>query len=80
MKKILLTFLLISLMCVPAFARGYYSTRSSGGYHSVRGYTRSNGTYVAPHYQTNPNHTKLDNWSTKGNYNPFTGKAGTVNP
>lgn len=77
MKKILLTFLLISLMCVPTFARGH---RSSSGYHYVRGYTRKNGTYVQPHYQTNPNYTKLDNWSTKGNTNPFTGKAGTVNP
>lgn len=46
----------------------------------VRGYTRSNGTYVQPHYQTAPNSTKLDNYSTRGNYNPYTGKAGTVDP
>ena len=45
--------------------------------HSVRGYTkRSSGTYVMPHRQTNPNHTKRDNYSTKGNYNPYTGKTG----
>jgi hypothetical protein len=48
--------------------------------HYVRGYTTKNGTYVAPHYQTNPDSSLLNNWSTKGNYNPYTGKPGTVNP
>ena len=33
------------------------------GYHTVSGYVTKNGTYVAPHYQTNPNGTKNDNWS-----------------
>jgi hypothetical protein len=32
---------------------------------------------VAPHYQTNPNTTRLDNWSTRGNVNPYTGAMGT---
>jgi len=53
---------------------------SSGGSHSVKGYTKKDGTYVAPHKQTNPNGTKQDNWSTKGNVNPHTGKPGTKNP
>jgi hypothetical protein len=35
---------------------------------------------VGSHRATNPNHTKRDNWSTKGNVNPYTGKAGTKNP
>jgi len=56
-----------------AFARG----GGSSGSHSVRGYTTKNGTYVAPHRQTNPNGTRTDNWSTKGNVNPDTGKLGT---
>jgi hypothetical protein len=46
----------------------------------VKGSTRSNGTYVAPHERTAPNKTKTDNWSTKGNVNPNTGKRGTRNP
>ncbi len=46
----------------------------------VNGYTRRDGTYVEPHYQTNPNSTKLDNYSTQGNVNPYTGKAGAVDP
>jgi hypothetical protein len=46
----------------------------------VNGYVRNDGTYVQPHYQKNPNNTKLDNYSTQGNVNPYTGKAGTVDP
>ena len=43
-------------------------------------YKPSTGTYVMPSYRTSPNKTKLDNYSTKGNYNPYSGKSGTVNP
>lgn len=46
----------------------------------TKGYYRSNGTYVNGYYKTNANSTKLDNYSTKGNYNPYTNKRGTVNP
>ena len=46
----------------------------------VNGYTRSNGTYVQPHYQTDPNNSRFDNYSSKGNVNPYTGQAGTVDP
>src|SRR5438874_13522225 len=35
-------------------------------YHYVRPYYRTDGTYIPGHYQTNPNGTKLDNYSTKG--------------
>lgn len=43
----------------------------------VDGYTRSNGTYVAPHDRTAPDRTRNDNWSTRGNTNPDTGVNGT---
>ena len=46
----------------------------------VRGYTKKDGTYVAPHERTAPNHTNLDNYSTKGNVNPYTGQPGTKEP
>ena len=36
----------------------------------VRGYYRSNGTYVQPHERTRPNSTVTDNYSYPGNYNP----------
>ncbi len=46
------------------------------GYHYTRGYITRSGTYVPSHYATNPNGSRLDNWSTIGNYNPFTGQPG----
>ena len=80
MRKIFATLLIVLLpifISDIAFARG---SGSHGGSHSVRGYVTQKGTYVAPHSKTNPNNTKLDNWSTKGNMNPMTGKPGTKNP
>ncbi len=43
----------------------------------VRGYYRSNGTYVQPHYRSNPDGDRSNNWSTYPNVNPYTGKRGT---
>lgn len=51
----------------PAFGK---STR-------VKGHTTKGGKYVPTHYRTTPNKSKYDNWSTKGNVNPHTGKRGT---
>jgi hypothetical protein len=47
------------------------------GQDSVRGYTRSNGTYVAPYVRSQPDHNYYNNWSTYPNINPYTGKTGT---
>jgi len=52
-------------------------TGSSHSSHSVRGYVRKDGTYVVPHYQSNPDRNFSNNWSTKPNINPFTGQQGT---
>jgi hypothetical protein len=41
-----------------------------------QGYTKKNGTYVQTHYKTQSNKTNIDNYSTKGNINPYTGKKG----
>lgn len=46
----------------------------------IKGYTDKNGRYVPPHYRTKPNKTPMDNYSTKGNINPYTGKRGTIDP
>jgi hypothetical protein len=67
MKKLIF----ILLMCLSSIAMADVH---------VRGHYRSNGTYVQPHYRSSPNGTTLDNYSTKGNVNPYTGKEGTVNP
>jgi hypothetical protein len=50
------------------------------GYHYVRPYYRSNGTFVPYHYQTNPDGNIYNNWRTYPNTNPFTGRQGTINP
>lgn len=44
---------------------------------SVRGYTRSNGTYVNGYTRTQRNGTNHDNYSTSGNYNPYNGTIGS---
>lgn len=70
MKKI---FLSMMVLLVAFFS----FTPTSSAVVSVRGYFRSNGTYVAPHYRSDPNSSVYDNWSYKGNVNPYTGKIGT---
>jgi hypothetical protein len=75
MRKLFVLLIAASLTAA-AFGKG----RSGSSSHGVRGYTRKNGTYVAPHRQTNANKTQRDNWSTKGNSNPHTGKQGTKAP
>ena len=45
----------------------------------VKGYYRTDGTYVQPHWRSSPNNTTYDNWSTRGNVNPYTGQVGTRN-
>jgi hypothetical protein len=62
-----LALLLFALVSVTAHARDTY----------VKGYTRANGTYVQPHYRSAPNGTTYDNYSTRGNVNPYTGSYGT---
>jgi|GEM_PF-932372 hypothetical protein len=65
----LLTLAAITLLSVlPADA---------GGSVRVRGYFRKNGTYVSPHYRSSPDGIFSNNWSTKGNINPFTLEEGT---
>ena len=55
----------------------YYGLGMSGGSTSVKGHYRKNGTYVSPHHRSKADGTTSNNWSTKGNTNPYTGKAGT---
>jgi hypothetical protein len=59
---------------------GLYGTGSNPSTHQTDGYTRNNGTYVAPHQQTNPNNTQMDNYGSRPNVNPYTGQTGTQRP
>ena len=61
-------------------SHSHSSKSSSGGSHTVKGYTKKNGTYVAAHRKTGPDKSKANNYSSKGNVNPNTGKEGTKDP
>jgi hypothetical protein len=43
----------------------------------VRGHVTKKGKYVAPSHRTSPDHTQRNNYSAKGNVNPYSGKKGT---
>ena len=64
-KKITLIFLLLSAGIATAQTH-------------VRPYIRDDGTFVEGHVRSAPNGTSSDNYSTRGNVNPYTGQAGTV--
>jgi len=62
------------------FAKGGGTGGGKGGTVNVRPYTKKDGTYVEPHHRSSPDSSKTNNWSTKGNTNPYTGKPGTKEP
>lgn len=64
-----ITAMLFALVSSHAFADDY-----------VRGHIKRDGTYVAPHMRSNADPTPLNNYSTRGNYNPYTGQKGYVDP
>lgn len=72
MKKLLLSLI------VGVLAAGVVLgvTGVADAYVGVRGYVRRNGTYVQPHYRSNSDSYRWNNWSTRGNTNPFTGRRG----
>lgn len=89
MKKSLMLLVAIIATVLSANAQCYYggsygtSTYGTSSYGIntnstyVNGYTKSNGTYVQGHYRSSKNSTNHDNYSTSGNYNPYTGSAGS---
>lgn len=70
-KKILILSLALVL--------GFWTTISLADV-NVNGYMKKNGTYVAPHHRSSPDGNQRNNWSSKGNVNPYTGKKGYNNP
>lgn len=48
--------------------------------HWVEPYITKDGVYVPGHWQSDSDDDKYNNFSTKGNINPFTGRRGTVIP
>jgi len=75
MKKLLI------LTIISALSLGLFIGLANAKAISVKGYYKpSINKYVMPSYRTSPNKSLFDNYSTRGNYNPFTGKKGTVSP
>lgn len=54
-----------------------YGTGPNMQSESVDGYMRNDGGYVMPHQRSAPDSSINNNWSTKGNSNPYTGARGT---
>jgi hypothetical protein len=63
-----LIVLIFAGMSLPAIASGS---------HVRKGHITKKGTYVAPNHATNPDGKRSNNYSQKGNVNPYTGKAGS---
>lgn len=90
MRTLVISGVALLMMATPALAQygtsnrgsGYptYGTGSNPYSNSVDGYTRRDGTYVAPHVRTNPNATQYDNYNSRGNYNPYAGRTGNRSP
>lgn len=70
----------ISLLLLFFSCLGFVFAQTNSKHIRVSGYTRKDGTYVQPYFRTAPNSTLMDNFSTKGNVNPYTGKPGWINP
>jgi hypothetical protein len=64
MRKFILTIIFICIASI-SFAAEH-----------VNGYYRKDGTYVQPHWRSDSNGTPTDNYTFKGNTNPWTGKEG----
>lgn len=84
MKKLIVAAILTAGLLSVAEAghhhRDYGSDVGTGSNPSserVEGYTKRDGTYVAPYERTKANETLNDNYGTRGNDNPWTGKRGT---
>ncbi len=87
MIKLSATFFAVSMALIPAQAiakrgggyGGSYSpgTGSNPSSHSVQGYVKKDGSYIAPYRQSNQDKSFNNNWTTKGNSNLVTGADGT---
>ncbi len=65
MKRIVLVIILLmatSIVYADTWVNGYYKP--------------SSGRWVQGYFRTDTNQTRLDNYSTEGNVNPYTGQKG----
>ena len=77
--KLALAILALALSAGAASAQ-YFGNSNRGstyGGSTYGGGMSGTGSYVGGYQQTNPNNTQLDNYGTRGNYNPYSGTFGT---
>lgn len=75
MKKV------IVLSILSLFLLGFFGfVNNSEAVSRIKGYTTKKGTYVMPYYRSSKDSSRYNNYSTKGNYNPYTGKKGYTSP
>lgn len=87
MKKFFVIFLAFIASAVGANAQyttgtnqstyGSVTTVTNANSTWVNGYTKKDGTHVDGYYRTKRNGTNHDNYSTSGNYNPYSGSEGS---
>lgn len=68
----------ISILILLFLSQFIYSQSRSD--EKVKTYRKKSGTIVYSHKRTNKDNTDRNNYSTKPNYNPYTGKKGTKKP
>ncbi len=72
--------ILSGLLSLCAIGSLFYIACDTNTYARVKRYYRKDGTYIRPHYRSNPDGNPHNNWSFPGNVNPFTGKVAPGNP
>lgn len=79
--RLLLSALILAATvgAVQAQSYGGYGSGSNSRSHYVQPHVRSDGGFTDGHYRTNPNSTQMDNYETRGNYNPHNGQVGRRN-
>lgn len=60
--------------------RGVSMSEPFGPDQLVRSFVKSNGVFVPQYHRTGADGDPFNNYSTRGNVNPYTGKPGYVNP
>ena len=66
-----LIFAVLALAFLTVFSTDAFAYRYTGGHY------RSNGAYVQPYRSSTPDGFRWNNWSSRGNVNPFTGRRGS---
>lgn len=69
--------LILSLCALSLLSPAWAGRRSSSGPTHVHSYVTKRGKVVQSHYRSHEDRSFTNNWSTKPNVNPYTGKVGT---